>query len=186
MGKAREPQKVKIFIGLLIARLSLLPQVYQLLEEKLGTVDLSSQVLDFNYTNYYEAEMGTGLKRVFLGFSDLVTPDRLVDIKLFTNDLERTLSEGGKRLVNIDPGYLTAAKVVLATTKDYAHRLYLGSGIYGEVTLVFRQKQFQPLAWTYPDYRTEAYHEFFRQLRSKYMRQLAAIIHADCHRHHGG
>ena len=175
MGKAGELQKVKIFAGLLIARLSLLPQVYRLLEEKLGTVELSSQVLDFNYTNYYEAEMGTGLKRVFLGFSDLVTPDRLVDIKLFTNNLERTLSEGGKRLVNLDPGYLTAAKVVLATTKDYAHRLYLGSGIYGEVTLVFRQKQFQPLAWTYPDYQTEAYHEFFRQLRSTYMRQLAAM-----------
>jgi hypothetical protein len=175
MGKAGEPKKVKIFADLLIARLSLLPQVYRLLGEKLGTVDLSSQVLDFTYTNYYEAEMGAGLKRVFLGFSDLVTPDRLVDIKLFTNDLERTLSEGGKRLVNIDPGYLTAAKVVLATTKDYAHRLYLGSGIYGEVTLIFRQKQFQPLAWTYPDYRTEAYHEFFRQLRSQYMRQLAAV-----------
>ena len=175
MGKAGEPQKVKIFAGLLIARLSFLPQVRQLLEEKLGTVDLSSQVLDFNYTNYYEAEMGTGLKRVFLGFSDLVTPDRLIDIKLFTNNLEQTLSEGGKRLVNLDPGYLTAAKVVLASTKDYAHRLYLGSGIYGEVTLVFRQKQFQPLAWTYPDYQTEAYHEFFRQLRSTYMRQLAAM-----------
>jgi hypothetical protein len=175
MGKTREPQKVKIFVGLLIARLSPLPQVCRLLEEKLGTVDLSSQALDFNYTNYYEAEMGTGLKRVFLGFSDLVTPDKLVDIKLFTNGLEQTLSEGGKRLVNLDPGYLTAAKVVLATTKDYAHRLYLGSSIYGEVTLVFRKKQFQPLAWTYPDYRTEAYHEFFRQLRSKYMRQLAAM-----------
>jgi len=175
MGKAGEPQKVKIFVGLLIARLSLLPQVRQLLEEKLGTVDLSSQALDFNYTDYYEAEMGTGLKRVFLGFSELVTPDRLVDIKLFTNNLERTLSEGGKRQVNLDPGYLTAAKVVLASTKDYAHRLYLGSGIYGEVTLVFRQKQFQPLAWTYPDYRTEAYHEFFRQLRSTYMGQLAAM-----------
>ena len=176
MGKTREPQKVKIFIGLLIAELSLLPQVRRLLEEKLGTIDLSSQVLDFNYTDYYEAEMGTGLKRVLLGFSDLVTPDRVVDIKLYTNKLEQTLSEGERRLVNLDPGYLTAAKVVLATTKDYAHRLYLGSGIYGEVTLVFHSKQFQPLAWTYPDYQSEAYHEFFRQLRSKYVMQLAAMI----------
>jgi hypothetical protein len=175
MGKAGEPQKVKIFVGVLIAQLPFLSQVCQLLEEKLGTVDLSSQALDFNFTDYYEAEMGTGLKRVFLGFSDLVTPDRLVDVKLLTNNLERTLSEAGKRQVNLDPGYLTAAKVVLASTKDHAHRLYLGRGIYGEVTLVFRQKQFQPLAWTYPDYRTEAYHEFFRQLRSTYMRQLAAI-----------
>jgi hypothetical protein len=179
VGKAREPQQVKIFIGLLITQLSLLPQVRRLLEENIGTIDLSSPVLDFNYTNYYEAEMGTGLKRVFLGFSDLVTPDRVVNIKLYTNELEQTLSEGGKRLVNLDPGYLTAAKVVLVTTKDYAHRLYLGSGIYGEVTLVFSRKQFQPLAWTYPDYRSEAYHEFFRQLRSKYVMQLAATTQSN-------
>lgn len=175
MGKAREPQQVKIFIGLLIAQLSLLPQVRRLLEENIGTIDLSSPVLDFNYTNYYEAEMGTGLKRVFLGFSDLVIPDRVVNIKLYTNELEQTLSEGGKRLVNLDPGYLTAAKVVLVTTKDYAHRIYLGSGIYGEVTLIFHRKQFQPLAWTYPDYQSEAYYEFFSQLRSKYVMQLATI-----------
>jgi hypothetical protein len=174
--RAKKTQKVKIFIGLLIAQLSLLPQVHRLLEENMGTIDLSSQVMDFNYTDYYDAEMGRGLKRVFLGFSELALPDRVVDIKLYTNKLEQTLSEGGKRLVNLDPGYLTAAKVVLTTNKDYAHRLYLGSGIYGEVTLVFRGKQFQPLAWTYPDYRSEAYHEFFRQLRSKYMMQLAAVI----------
>lgn len=174
MGKIKEPEPAKVFAGLLISRLSLLPQVYRLLEEELGPIDLSSQVWDFNYTNYYEAEMGADLKRQFLGFGSLVSPDRLVDIKLFTNELEQALAEGEKRLVNLDPGYLTAAKVVLVTTKDFAHRLYLGRGIYGEVTLLFQRKRFEPLPWTYSDYRSEAYQQFFQELRAKYMTQLRA------------
>ena len=175
MGKTREPQPVKAFVGLLISRLSLLPRVSDLLQERLGPVDIQSQVWDFNYTNYYEAEMGTELKRLFMAFGALVTPEKLVEMKLFTNNLEGVLAEGGKRLVNLDPGYITPAKVVLATTKDYAHRLYLGSGIYGEVTLIFHGKQYQTLPWTYPDYCSETYREFFRQLRMKYMAQMATL-----------
>lgn len=163
---------MKLFVGLLTSQLALLLQVYRMLEEKLGSIAISSPVLDFDYTDYYEAEMGAGLKRQFLGFSNLVSPDKLVDIKLFTNDLEQTLAEEGKRRVNLDPGYLTAAKVVLVTTKDFAHRLYLGRGIYGEVTLLFRHRKFEPLPWAYPDYRSEAYQHFFQELRAGYMAQL--------------
>ncbi|OGO01213.1 MAG: hypothetical protein A2Y72_00070 [Chloroflexi bacterium RBG_13_53_26] len=173
MGRAKEPQLVKTFVGMLTARLSLLPQVNSLLQERLGPIDIESDTLDFSYTRYYEEEMGTGLKRRFLGFHHLAPPDRLVEVKLFTNELEQILAEEGKRLVNLDPGYLTAAKVVLASTKDYAHRLYLGSGIYGEVALVYQGRRFQVLPWTYPDYRSEVYHRFFKQLRTAYLTQIA-------------
>lgn len=175
-GKFEAPKPVKVFVGLLIAQPSLLSQVYTLLEEKLGAIDLTSQLMDFNFTKYYEAEMGLELRRQFLGFCNLMSPDELVEIKLFTQELEQSLARGGKRLVNLDPGYLTPAKIVLATTKDFSHRLYLGRGIYGEITLLFRHKRFEPLPWTYPDYCTEAYQQFFHELRARYMAQLKGIF----------
>lgn len=167
------PQPVKVFAGILTARPSALAEVRGRLEERLGAVDLESGPLDFDYTDYYQPEMGPGLKRLLWGFTRLDGPEALVDLKLYTNGVERAFSAGGQRTVNIDPGYLAPARVVLASTKDFAHRLYLGQGIYGEVTLMYRRGGFQPLPWTYPDYRSEAYQEFFRGLRRLYLRQLA-------------
>jgi hypothetical protein len=174
MGQTRDPQPVKSFVGILTAHMSLLPEVDELLRVRLGPIDVDSETLDFDYTRYYEREMGSGLKRRFVGFERLAHPDALVETKLFTNELEQKLSERGGRRVNLDPGYLTAARVVLASTKDFAHRLYLGRGIYGEVTLVYQEKGFQALSWTYPDYRSEPYQKFFRRLRRAYMAQTVA------------
>ena len=174
MGEAREPQSVKVFVGILLALPSTPPELHALLEDQLGPIDTQSHLLEFDYTNYYEPEMGSGLKRKFLGFGRLASPEALVDLKLFTNRVEQTFAINGRRTVNLDPGYLTAARVVLASTKDFAHRLYLGKGIYGEVTLLYQKKDFRALPWTYPDYRSEAYRQFFRELRRVYMAQLAA------------
>jgi hypothetical protein len=174
MGEVKEPQPVKFFVGILTALPPALTGLRGPLEERFGPVDSESDLLEFAYTDYYEPEMGAGLKRKFWGFRRLAVPDVLVDLKLFTNRVERTLAFNGKRTVNVDPGYLTAARVVLASTKDFAHRLYLGKGIYGEVTLMYQKKDFQALPWTYPDYRSEAYLQYFRELRKVYMAQLAS------------
>jgi Domain of unknown function (DUF4416) len=174
MGEVRDAQPVKFFVGILTALPPALPELRRVLEEQLGPVDSESELLDFAYTDYYEPEMGSGLKRKFWGFGRLASPDALVELKLFTNRAEQTLAIDGKRTVNVDPGYLTAARVVLASTKDFAHRLYLGKGIYGEVTLVYQRKDLQSLPWTYTDYRSEAYLQYFRELRKIYMAQLAA------------
>jgi len=174
MGRASLPGAVKTFVGILVARPASMGQIESALVERLGPVDVRSQVRDFGYTGYYEEEMGKGLKRYFLGFRDLISPDGLVDIKLWTNSLEGDVfCEEGKRWANLDPGYLTPAKVVLATTKDYAHRLYLNRGIYAEVTLIYRDGRFEVLPWTYPDYRSGDYQPFFFDLRATYMRQVA-------------
>jgi hypothetical protein len=174
MGEVRDPQPVKVFVGILTALTSALTELRGSLEEQFGPVDSESELVEFTYTDYYEPEMGSRLKRKFWGFGRLASPDALVDLKLFTNQVEQTLAIDGKRTVNIDPGYLTAARIVLASTKDFAHRLYLGKGIYGEVTLVYQKKDFQALPWTYPDYRSEAYLQYFRELRKVYTAQLAA------------
>ncbi|MGB9920721.1 MAG: DUF4416 family protein [Moorellales bacterium] len=174
MGRAREPEPVKLFVGVLAAVPEMLPEVRGRLEEVLGPVDLASPVWDFHYTRYYEAEMGPTLKRQFWGFASLMDPGRLPEIKLLTNRLEEEWAVRGRRRVNLDPGYLASAKVVLVTTKDFSHRVYLGRGIYGEITLMYRRGQFLPLPWTYPDYRSPDYHRFFAELRALYRRQLEA------------
>ena len=122
--------------------------------------------------------MGRGLFRVFLSFEKLIDPAGLVDAKLITNMIEDRLADSTqsprKRPVNIDPGYITAAKLVLASTKDYSHRIYLDKGIYAEITLSYRNKQFMPCDWTYPDYRTGEYIDIFTKIREIFMRQTGA------------
>lgn len=172
MGKAEPPIPVKLFVGLLTSRLAVVPDVSKALEERLGPVDYSSDVIEFNLTRYYEPEMGPGLKRKFLSFERLVLPGDLAGIKLFTNGLEEKWSEGGQRLINLDPGYLNQARVVLASTKDFAHRVYIGQGIYAEVTMMFHRNRFDALPWTYPDFQSPAYQQVFLHMRERYSAQL--------------
>ncbi|MDO8490647.1 MAG: DUF4416 family protein [Dehalococcoidia bacterium] len=173
MGEIRQPEPVMLFIGLLIAPSCALVGVYRSLEERVGPIELKSQIMDFDYTRYYEPEMGSGLSRQFLAFERLVLPDELPRVKIATNALEKELAQDGKRRVNLDPGYLTGAKLVLVTTKDHAHRLYLGRGIYGEITLMFQRGKFEALPWTYPDYRSQGYQEFFQVLRERYLSKVS-------------
>lgn len=165
MGEIRKIKRVKLLVGLLTAHLTLLDTVREKLEEEWGPVDEMSELMDFNYTQYYEEEMGKNLKRRFMSFTNLVDPGFLPEAKLFTNALEDELAVKGRRRVNIDPGYITPAKLILTTTKDYSHRLYLGRGIYGEVTLIYSGGSFKPLPWTYPDYRSEACGKYFSRVR---------------------
>ena len=142
------------------------------LEERYGAVDYVSPIMPFScYTDYYEPEMGSALSRQFISFEKLIDPLDIVPIKLVTNQIELVFGSPN-RIINLDPGYVSNAKLVLATTKDYQHRLYLGQGIYAEVTLRFRQGKFEPYEWTYPDYRTPEYLNIFNQIRSIYNEQI--------------
>ncbi|HOX29449.1 MAG TPA: DUF4416 family protein, partial [bacterium] len=114
------------------------------------------------------------LKKIFFSFETLTDPARFADIKTTTNEIEQKHLQAGSRRINLDPGFLTLAKVLLATTKDNVHRIYLRDGIFAEVTLFFRKKTFTPFEWTYPDYRTEGYIEYFNNLREIYRAKLAA------------
>jgi hypothetical protein len=139
------------------------------MEKSFGRLEFLSGLMKFDQTDYYEAEMGKDLIRRFAAFSDLVSPDRLSEIKLATNMIEKKLSKNNKRTVNIDPGLLSAERVVLATGKNYSHRIYLGSGIYADLTLVYKGGEFLPLEWTYPDYVSGEVREMFTILRKRYM-----------------
>ena len=105
----------------------------------------------------------------FFSFIQTINPEKLPGIKIGTNRIEESWSELGKRKVNLDPGYLTGAKLVLASTKDFAHRIFLGDGIYGDLQLQFRHNKFWPEAWTFPDYQTELALDFFTRVRSRFV-----------------
>lgn len=172
MGQVREVWPVKFLAGLLSGDVALFETVKSELEREWGPVDQQSDLMEFNFTRYYEEELGSDLKRLFFSFAGLADPGRLPEMKLFTNHIENKLSVGGRRMVNIDPGYLTPARLILATTKDHAHRVYLGRGIYGDLTLIYSQGSFNPLPWTYPDYRSEEYGVYFRCVRELCREQL--------------
>jgi len=167
MGIPKKPEPAKLIAGLIFLP-PYLEQVIHKLEDTFGPITLRSEIIPFDKTDYYEPEMGKGLMRQWVAFKILIEQDEIVEIKLKTNELERLWMENGKRRVNIDPGYITESKLVLVTTKNYSHRIYLRDGIYGEVTLIYRRKQgFEPLPWTYPDYRLETALKFASSLLIK-------------------
>jgi hypothetical protein len=170
MGDTRRAERVKLICGMISADEALMNQVEAELAGRFGNIDLRSDLTPFDYTDYYEKEMGAGLLRRFVSFAVLIDPGELADIKLFTNVIEDRMAHGrGKRAINLDPGYVTAAKLVLATTKDFAHRMYLRDGIYAEVTLNFRKSGPVFFDWTYPDFKSGRYNEFLSAARNMVM-----------------
>lgn len=160
--------KVKLVIGFIYKDEAIFIKAKERLKKRFGKIDFESKVLDFNYTDYYEAQMGKGLKRKFVSFSKLISIADLYRIKLYTHRLETKFLTAKYRQVNIDPGYMDLAKLVLATTKDYAHRIFLRKGIFAEITLSFRGNSFSANEWTYPDYRSQEYIDIFNQIRKLY------------------
>lgn len=165
MGRVCRPEKVKLIAGLLSGNPGVLAKAKESLAKKFGPIDFESPVTDFSYTDYYRNEMGDGLKRQFISFRKPFGLDRIFRVKAATNRIERHFAGKGSRTVNIDPGYVDLAKLVLFSTKDFSHRIYLGSGIYAEITLMYKGGSFNALPWTYPDYRTTGHISAFNAIR---------------------
>jgi hypothetical protein len=173
MAEAKPFVPVKYLSGIIYADPSALAEAEARLSARLGPVDMRSPVFPFDLTGYYEKEMGPGLKRVFLSFAALGPPDRLAEIKLLTNAWEREIGrgagEGLRRRANIDPGYLTASALFMATAKDFAHRVPLRDGIYAHLELLFTKTGTRLLDWTYPDFRRPEQAAFFLEVRRLYL-----------------
>jgi hypothetical protein len=163
----------KLIAGVMASDLELMQELEQKLSEKFGPCERSGAPFSFDdFTDYYAKEMGEQLQKKFISFSEMILLEELPDIKHVTNDLERQYAVHGDRRINIDPGYVTHAQMVLATTKQYSHRIYLGKGIHAELTYICKKKAFHPLEWTYPDYRERHSIEFFEQVRQDYLQQM--------------
>ena len=170
MAQARHPAPVKLIVGLLAAREAWLEAGKAMLVERFGPTDVESEVMAFDFTDYYRPEMGADLKRQFLAFERLISPDDLAGIKLATNAMEALLAArlgAVARPVNLDPGYVTLAKLVLASAKDFSHRIYLADGIYAEVTLRVVRGRWESAPWTFPDYAGGRYDAFLTAARER-------------------
>lgn len=176
MGQVKEPSEAIPFVGLIYPDDLPVEDLLGCLEENFGMIIKKTMPIPFTHTKYYSVEMGENLMRQWIAFEDTVLPDELVEMKHWTNELEeKSLNEHGGRVVNIDPGIISMNNLVLASTKNYTHRIYLGNGIYAELTLIYKDNRFQPLEWTYPDYREEAALRFFYEVRQWLKNKLRAI-----------
>jgi hypothetical protein len=171
MREIRSPIPVKLFIGMLSPEPELFDICADIVCQEYGPIDCQSEIVPWTNSDFYQDEMGSGILRKFIFFEQLIDPGDLPAIKISTARIEKNLAiqtvNNARRRINLDPGYVTEAKVVLATTKDYTHRLYIGEGIYAEVTLryVNKNRSFSPFDYTYLDYRSETYTTMFNKAR---------------------
>ena len=175
MSVPAPPRPAKLIIGFFLARQALAEIVGGRLEDLFGPVDLVSDWLPFDFTDYYTKEMGGPLYRQLLAFQNLIDQEQLPDIKHHTNAIESAFTREGRREVNIDPGYLLLERLVLATGKNFSHRIYLRRGIYADLTLVYRKERFESLPWTYPDYADARLQAFLLEVRKKYAVDLKKL-----------
>lgn len=175
MSKPEEPRPamavLSIFSGLWE---NFWPELLGDLEDFFGPSRLVSSALAFDHTAYYEPEFGEPLCRRLLTFERLVGQDSLVAAKLFTNELEINWSRpDGRRIFNLDPGILTPERLILATGKNFTHRVYLGQGIFADLTLIYQKGRFQVLPWTFPDYASQDLQELLYAARTELLNLLA-------------
>jgi len=162
----REFKKVKLFTGVIYKDFKCFKKVKDILENHFSGIDLESCEIPFVFTEYYNEEFGTPLFRKFISFTDKINPEEISGIKKFTNNIEINMLRDKRRTVNIDPGYISDANVVIATAKNHYHRVPLSGGIYAHIEYVIKNKRLHFLEWTYPDFKSEEYLKFFKELKT--------------------
>lgn len=176
MSLPKAPKPAKLVIGLFMKEKLLLDKIATELIDLFGSIDTVSSWFSFDYTDYYEPEMKAPLFRRMLTFKELVRQSALAEIKILTNEIESNYSRENKRRINIDPGYMLKERFVLATGKNFSHRIYIGKKIYADLALIYTKGDFKKLPWTYPDYSDQKMLSFLRQVRKKYITDLEKMV----------
>ncbi len=173
--KPTSPEPVKLFMGILYSDAALLEKALSLLVEECGEIDFESPNFEFTISDYYKEEMGGPISRKFISFLELISPKDLAQIKIDTNQIEEELMVVGKRKVNLDPGYMDYNKVVLASAKFNAQKVYLDHGIYADPTLWYEKGRFEPYPFAFPDFKTDLYEKTFLHIRALYKGQVQEL-----------
>lgn len=176
MWEINEPAPVKLIIGILAADKDCLDAAVDHLLKEYGKSDFQSDVFDFYQTQYYKDQAGDNILRQFISFENLIDPGTLAAIKIRTNKIEQELAEKMNtplpRPVNLDPGIIEPSKLVLASTKNFSHRIYIGLSMYAELTLSFVKGKWESFPYTFPDFKQERYHPFLNKVRQRLVEQL--------------
>ena len=172
MGNILKQKLVKLVVSIIFKDLDVLEEAMRILVNKYGELEPVTKNLPFDFTDYYSKEMGNGLNRKLISFRKLVSVYDVHQIKIFSNRVEDKYKKNGDRCINIDPGYVTEAKLVLLTTKDYTHRIHIGHNIFAESTLFFKNGKFDSWPWTYPDYATSEMMRYYDVIRELYMNDI--------------
>jgi hypothetical protein len=176
MWEIKEPKPVKLFIGILASDQQSLEEAVKAIETNFGSLGLVSEVWAFTQTDYYKDQTGNNILRQFVSINELIEPGQIAEIKHQTNKIEQDLAEKLKhqwpRPVNLDPGIIEPSKLVLATTKNFSHRIYIGRKMYAEVTLIYDKGKWKAFDYTFPDYKQQLYWDFFSEVRRKLLEQL--------------
>lgn len=177
MWQLREPDPVKLIIGILAADARCLAEATSSIVAEFGDIDLASDVWPFTQTNYYNKELGQNILRQIVSIDKIIDPGQLPEIKHRTNTLEEKLTTqlglDLPRPVNLDPGIIEPSKLVLASTKNFSHRIYIGNKMFAEVTLIFEKGKWRTLEHTYPDYKQQCYFDYFDKVRKRLLEQLS-------------
>lgn len=172
MGIIQHPHQVILFFAVTFNPSFDINEIYTKLDQRYGNRDRIFGPIAFSWTEYYEKEMGNNLLKVYFTYSKLIDREKLAEIKNYTNNLESYYAKDGNRQINIDPGYVARDKFVLASTKDFFHRVYIGEGIFAEVTLHYRKGRYRFFSWTYPDFRDHNFQTFLELVRAPLVRNL--------------
>jgi hypothetical protein len=181
MSTPQRPLPGKLILSVLAAEWDRFwPEVKSTLVEKFGKIDYESEYIPFTETSYYDSELGKPIFRKILAFEKLLEQNRLPEIKLATNILEEAYSREGKRLFNLDPGFITHERLVLATGKNFTHRVYLDQGIWADLTLIYSKGDWQDMPWTFPDYAAQKTKTHLRRIRDIYSKQIKDMSEKRC------
>ncbi|HDS09658.1 MAG TPA: DUF4416 family protein [Firmicutes bacterium] len=172
MGEIIKSEFVKYFCGIIFNGALDLITVKKELSNRFGEIDSEFGPVPFQWTDYYIEEMGKNLFKSFVSFKALQPKDSAPDFKIITNEIELRFMNAEKRTVNLDPGYIEMSKLILMTTKNFSHRIFIGKDIYAEITLILRNGRWDCLDWTYPDFKSSDYLHYFKKLREIYRSQM--------------
>lgn len=176
MGAILKQEPVKLICGLFWNPEVNPETIYRVIEAEWGPMDARSPVFDFDFTAYYHDEMGAVIQKQYVSFEKLVDIETIADYKIRSNALEdQHFTRNGKRAANVDPGYIADAKLVMATTKNLPHRVYIGKNIYSDLQMMYKKPTFFPIPWTFADVKQPALIEFFNHVRETYIRQIKTL-----------